>query len=126
MASHASRTAHLVSGLSLKNGDDTIDLGDLRSRGSEFTSSKFFLVGRLNTCKAFNHDSFKGSFRSMWRLNVALNIQERGDRFLFMFTREDDIACIKRGGPWSFQKALVVLNDYDGRSPICDVPLNFV
>ncbi|KAK9911312.1 hypothetical protein M0R45_035229 [Rubus argutus] len=67
-------TTCLASALSLKDGDDTVDLGTLQSKGSKFISTKFFMVGRLNTCKAFNRDSFKGSFRSMWRLNGALDI----------------------------------------------------
>lgn len=101
-------------------------MGNLRGRGKEFVSPNFFLVGRLNTYKTFNVDSFKGSFRSLWRLTSTIDVQERSDHFLFTFTNERDVNRVKKGGLLSFQHAMVVVNDFDGLSPISDVPLDFV
>lgn len=61
MAFIASMTASLASKLALQDGVEIIDLGNLGGREKEFVSPNFFMIGRLNTCKAFNVDSFKGS-----------------------------------------------------------------
>jgi hypothetical protein len=119
-------TASLASKLSLQDGVETVDLGNLRGRGKEFVSPNFFMVGRLNSCKAFNVESFKGAFRSLWRLNGTVDVQARADRFLFTFTNERDIIRVKKGGPWSFQRAMVVVNDFDGFSALSAVSLDFV
>ncbi|XP_024164295.1 uncharacterized protein LOC112171328 [Rosa chinensis] len=50
----------------------------------------------------------------MWRLTGTVEVQPRGDHFLFMFTHECDVARVKKGGPWGFQRAMILLNDYDG------------
>lgn len=46
--------------------------------------------------------------------------------FLSTFTNERDIIRVKKGGPWSFQRAMVVVTDFDGLSPFSEVPLDFV
>lgn len=84
------------------------------------------MVGHLNTCKAFNAKSFKGAFRSLWQLSGTVDVQTSGKRVLFTFTHERDIARVKKGGTWSFQRAMVVVNDFDGVSSIDEVPLAFV
>lgn len=93
-----------------------------------FVSPNFLMVGRLNTCKSFNKDSFHGDFCALWRLGGTGEVQEReNDRFLFTFTSECDTVRVKKGGgSWGFQRAIVVMNDYDGLPPIQDIPLNFV
>lgn len=76
------------------------------------------MAGRLNTCKDFNADSFKAVFCSLWRLTDTVDVRQRGDHFLFKFTNERDITLVKKGGPWSFQCVVVVVNDFDGLFPI--------
>lgn len=79
----------------------------------------------MNTCKAFNHHI--GAFQSIWRLNGTLNIQERSkEKFLFTFSDAGDIERAKRGGPWSLNCVLMVINDYDDFSLIENVPLNHI
>ncbi|XP_024164142.1 uncharacterized protein LOC112171146 [Rosa chinensis] len=62
----------------------------------------------------------------MWRLSGTVEVQPPGERFLFTFTHERDIARVKKSGPWGFQGAMILLNDYDGFSDISAVKLDFV
>ncbi|KAM5587295.1 hypothetical protein ABKV19_005960 [Rosa sericea] len=125
-AAIASMTAKLATKLSLKEGEEPVDLGNLRVPGKEFLARNFYLVGRLNTCRAVVLDSFRSAMRSMWRLTGTVEVQPRGERFLFTFTHERDVARVKKGGPWGFQRAMLLLNDYDGFSEISSVKLDFV
>ncbi|KAL6125329.1 hypothetical protein ACLB2K_073388 [Fragaria x ananassa] len=62
----------------------------------------------------------------MWRLANPVEVFARGDRFLFSFISEREKNRVKRGGPWGDQRAMILLNDYDGFSDIMAVPLTFV
>ncbi|XP_062020904.1 uncharacterized protein LOC133737342 [Rosa rugosa] len=126
VAAIASMIARLVTRLSLKDGEEPVDLGNLRIPGKEFLARNFYPVGRLNNSRAVALDSFRSAIRSMWRLTGTVEVQPRADRFLFTFTHERDIARVKKGGPWDFQRAMVLLNDYDGFSDISAVKLDFV
>lgn len=53
-ASIATMTTHLASKLLLKDGDETVDLGDLLGRGKSFVSPIFFMVGWLNKLRFFS------------------------------------------------------------------------
>ncbi|KAM5587203.1 hypothetical protein ABKV19_005910 [Rosa sericea] len=125
-AAIASMTARLATKLSLREGEEPVDLGNLRVPGKEFLARHFYLVGKLKTCRAVVLDSFRSAVRSMWRLTGTVEVQPRGDRFLFTFTHERDVARVKKGGPWGFQRAMLLLNDYDGFSEIPAVKLDFV
>lgn len=45
------------------------------------------------------------------------------DLFLFSFDSVRDKRKVLRGGAWSFDKAPVILEDYDGMLPLADVPM---
>ncbi|XP_024179126.1 uncharacterized protein LOC112185147 [Rosa chinensis] len=121
-----SMTARLATKLSLKKGEEPVDLGNLRVPGKEFLVRNFYLVGRLNTCRAVVLDSFRSAVRSMWRLTGTVEVQPRGERFMFTFTHERDVAHVKNGGLWGFQRAMLFLNYYDGFSKISSVKLDSV
>ncbi|XP_024161644.1 uncharacterized protein LOC112168940 [Rosa chinensis] len=125
-AAIASMTARLTTKLSLKEGEEPVDLGNLRVPGKEFLARNFYLVERLNTCRGLMLESFWSAVRSMWRLTGTVEVQPRGDHFLFTFTHERDVARVKKGGLWGFQRAMILLNDYDGFSEISAVLLDFV
>ncbi|KAL6217688.1 hypothetical protein ACLB2K_010905 [Fragaria x ananassa] len=92
--SMASMTASLVSKLSL--GDEPVDLGNLKCLKKDFVAPRFYLVGRLNSARAVAFDSFRGAVRSIWRLFTPVEVQARGDRFLFTFANERDLNTTKR------------------------------
>nr|XP_011459640.1 PREDICTED: uncharacterized protein LOC105350015 [Fragaria vesca subsp. vesca] len=117
-------TASLVSKLSL--GNEPVDLGNLKCLKKGFVTPRFYLVGRLNSARAVTFDSFKVVVRSMWRLSTPMEVQPRGDRFLFTFANERDLNRVKNGGPWGYQRVMILINDYNGLFDIIVVPLDFV
>lgn len=73
-------------------------------------------MGRLLLNKNYNMDGMKVVFTKAWRLKSTLTILALGDqRFLFMFddpNLEKDRALVKK--PWSFNKSLLILQEFDG------------
>ena len=124
--SMASMTARLASKLSLGREEEPVDLGDLRAPEKGFIAPRFYLVGRLNTVKLVVFDSFRSVVRTMWKTSAPVEVASRADRFLFTFTNERDLIRVKGGSPWCFQRAMIVLNDYDGFSDLKQVPLDFI
>ena len=125
-ASVAAMTASLASKLSLSKQEEPVDLGDLRSPTKGFLAPRFYLVGRVNTARAMEFEPFRSILRNMWRLANPVEVYARGDRFLFSFISEREKNRVKRGGPWGYQRAMILLNDYDRFSDIMAVPLTFV
>ncbi|XP_004308583.1 PREDICTED: uncharacterized protein LOC101297012 [Fragaria vesca subsp. vesca] len=62
----------------------------------------------------------------MWRLPSLVEVQARGDRYLFTFASERDVNRFKKGDPWAYLRSMIIINNYDGFSDIRQVPLNFV
>ena len=125
-ASVASMTARLVSKLSLGREEEPVDLGDLRAPEKGFIVPRFYLVGRLNTTKPVIFDKFRSAVKTMWKTAEPVDVAARAERFLFTFNNERDMVRVRGGGPWCFQRAMIVLNDYDGFSDIRQVPLDFI
>ncbi|KAL6225875.1 hypothetical protein ACLB2K_004724 [Fragaria x ananassa] len=91
-----------------------------------FVTPRFYLVRRLNTARVVVFDAFCNAVRSMWHLTTPVEVQARGDRFLFTFSNERDLNRVKKGGHWGYQRAMILINDYNGFSNIMVVPLDFV
>lgn len=47
----------------------------------------------------------------------------KGEFLLFSFDSVRDKRKALRNGPWNFDKAPVVLEDYDGMIPLVDIPM---
>ncbi|KAL6211131.1 hypothetical protein ACLB2K_016359 [Fragaria x ananassa] len=120
MTTIAAMTARLATRLSLKDEEEPVDLGSFKVPGKQFLAWNFYLVGRLNSSRAVLFDSFR-------RVSGTLDMAARGDRFLFTFSQERDLhrVKVKRGGPWGFQRPMIVFNDYDGFGDVT-VKLDFV
>lgn len=102
-ASVAAMIASLASKLSLSKHDEPMDLDDLKCPSKGFVAPCFYLVKHLNTTKAMLFNLFRNAVRTMWQLLTPVEVQARGDRFLFTFTNERDVTRVKRGGHWCFQ-----------------------
>ncbi|KAL6144977.1 hypothetical protein ACLB2K_055666 [Fragaria x ananassa] len=71
-------------------------------------------------------NAFRSAVRSMGRLSVLVVVQSRGDRFFFTFVNERDLNWVLKGGPWAYQRTMLLLNHYDGFSNIAAILLDFV
>ncbi|KAL6177942.1 hypothetical protein ACLB2K_049463 [Fragaria x ananassa] len=114
VASAASITTRLVSKLSIRNKEEPMDMGNLRCLEKGFVTPMFYLVRKFNTTRAVTFDSFRSVVRLMWCLSTPVEVQERCDRYLFTFINERDVIQVKKVGPWGYQRAMILLNDYAG------------
>ncbi|KAL6202073.1 hypothetical protein ACLB2K_025784 [Fragaria x ananassa] len=89
-------TASLIFKLSLRQEDEPIDLGFLEKG---FIVLRFYLVGKLNSTRVVQFNSFRSATHVMWRSFVPVEVQQQGDRFLFTFNSEHDLLRMKKGDP---------------------------
>ncbi|XP_074359603.1 uncharacterized protein LOC141699588 [Apium graveolens] len=68
------------------------------------------LVGRLLIEKNINNRVMKSRITDVWRPTMGLNIKdlEQG-MFLFQFFKKEDMQWVTKGGPWSFDNAMLAL-----------------
>ncbi|XP_075644994.1 uncharacterized protein LOC142615982 [Castanea sativa] len=68
------------------------------------------LIGKFLTCKSFNKLAVKNTVRRAWGLDESLQILEVGlNLFQFKFQYELEMDRVLRGGPWSFDNQLLLL-----------------
>lgn len=58
MATIAAVTTQLASAITLTISDNMLHLDNLNNKGFAFISTYYFMVGLLDTWKAFNHNTF--------------------------------------------------------------------
>jgi hypothetical protein len=76
------------------------------------------LVGKLWAGKQVNREAFQTVLSRIWRLVGAVVFKELQDNmWLFEFADEDDKNRVLAGRPWSFDRQILVLNEFDGQCP---------
>ena len=77
-----------------------------------------YLVGRIWSDKTTNKEAIKNVFSTIWRTVGGVVFKELQDNhWLFEFTKESDKQRILAGRPWSFDWQIVVINEFDRRTP---------
>ncbi|KAK3222216.1 hypothetical protein Dsin_009241 [Dipteronia sinensis] len=75
------------------------------------------LVGKVFTNKIVNIDVFVGVLRRIWHLHEGVEIEcVDTNIFTFKFKSIEDRLQISAGGPWTFDGALIVLEELHGHS----------
>ena len=73
-------------------------------------SCNLSLIGKFLMCKPFNKMAAKNTIRRAWGVDDALEISKVGlNLFQFEFQSEFEMDRILRGGPWSFDNQLLML-----------------
>lgn len=68
------------------------------------------LVGRLLTEKSVNYRAMKSKIADIWRPTMGLNVKDLdAGLYLFQFYRKEDMQWVEKGGPWSFDNAMIAL-----------------
>lgn len=82
------------------------------------------VVGRFLTEKNVNVRAMKTKMADIWRPTMVINIKkiEQGT-FLFQFYHKEDMFWVLRGGPWSFDGAMLVLAEVSKDEEPIEVPL---
>lgn len=109
-----------------------LDIESEENRSFEFTDevvelvNKFdlCLVGRFLTEKNMNVRAMKARLADIWKPMMGINIKEIEEwTFLFQFYHEKDRQWILDGGPWSFDNAMLIVQEISpGEQPL-KVPL---
>jgi len=114
--------------LRLEEDNEEIEIPEeeLVREGGGFDPS-LCLIGRFLTNKQVRTHMMKENMKDIWSVVKGLEIREIKMRvFLFQFSHKLDIQKVLRGGPWFFNKHMMVLGAMeDGESPE-QVPLNTV
>ncbi|KAK3217723.1 hypothetical protein Dsin_011693 [Dipteronia sinensis] len=96
---------------------------DLANDGQRRISLR--LVGKFLANKLVNRDAFMNPIPKIWRTMEGFEIEVvSGNIFSFTFKNTDDRRVVLQGGPWTFDKSLLVLEEPTDRGKISGMKFN--
>jgi hypothetical protein len=106
----------VLGGLPLSEGEQVVieiapeAIQELRIKGSKC------LVGRLGVPKKLHKEAFKAILIKIWRPAGKVMFKEVQEHlWLFEFEEEEDKQKVLAGRLWSYDRTLLILNEFDGR-----------
>jgi hypothetical protein len=76
------------------------------------------LVGRIWMGRKVNKEAFTSVLTRIWRILGGVTFKELGDNiWQFKFEDVDDMRRVLDGRLWSYDRQLLVLNEFDGTTP---------
>ncbi|KAK1578903.1 hypothetical protein Q3G72_034012 [Acer saccharum] len=117
----------LCSALSLREKERPVGTLDnnLKVKGERVLS--LCLVGKVLTTKVVNREAFINVMHSIWRTSDGVEIEALGRNvFGFHFKNSEDRKLIQSGGPWSFDRALIALEEPTGAGDVTLMKFNRV
>ncbi|KAH9703270.1 zinc knuckle protein [Citrus sinensis] len=88
-------------------------MGRMKIKGEEVTTN--CVVGKVLTSRSINKEGLKAAMQMAWRTVIEVKIESMGDNiFLFKFASEEEKKRVLMGGPWHFDRALIVLTKPTG------------
>ena len=95
------------------NEDKKVDLMAKKKAGEHVLAAKFL------THRNVNLEAVARTFRPIWRTRGSFEVNEAGNNMVLLdFEFEVDAVKVLMGEPWTFDRHLVVLERYDGSTPI--------
>jgi hypothetical protein len=80
------------------------------------------LAGRIWILKKVDNEAFKVMLTRVWRTTRGVTFKELYDNiWLFEFEKVDDMRRVLEGRPWSFDYQILVLNEFDGSTPLAQM-----
>ena len=99
--------------------------GDKITLGKNRGSNEHIIAAKFLTRRALNVDAIGRTFKPLWRAINGFTIKNMGNHILlFIFENQEDITRVLNSEPWSFNKHLVVVQEYERNTPIKDVSFN--
>jgi hypothetical protein len=76
------------------------------------------LIGKIWAGKRVNRDGFITVFKRIWRIEGEVGFKEiQPNVWIFEFSKETDKIRVLKGRPWSFDRSLLALSEFDGGIP---------
>ena len=89
--------------------------------------SDFILAAKFLTKRALNVEAIAKTFTPIWRMKNGFRVTKESDHMvLFTFDNQTDMERVLNTEPWSFDKHLMVLHQYDKEVDILDIDFNMV
>lgn len=86
---------------------------------------QLFLLGLIILDKILNREAFKTLMQALWRLQSIVNFKEVGPNlFLLEFHDLSDLKKVKDGRPWSFDRYLFCITNFNHNLVPQDLPFN--
>jgi hypothetical protein len=83
------------------------------------------LVGKVWMGRKANKEAFTTVLSRIWRILNGVTFKELDDNiWLFEFKDIDDMRRVLAGRPWSFDRQILVLNEFDGTTPPSQMAFN--
>lgn len=94
--------------------EDTVQLREgMKATGAKLAAN--CLIGKVMLNRGVNREGLKTAMNQAWRTAREVKIESMGDNvFLFKFANAVDRKRILKGGPWHFDRALLVLAEPSG------------
>ena len=89
---------------------------------NEDQNSDYAIIAKFLTKRALNMEVIARTFNPLWRARNGFKIQNLGNHILlFTFDNQREVDRILSSEPWSFDKHLVVMQQYDKETPVSEV-----
>jgi hypothetical protein len=83
------------------------------------------LVGKVWADKLVNKEAFQSVMSNVWRTAGEVKFKDLKDNiWLFEFSDQVDKKRVMEGRPWSFDRQIIVLNEFDGSIPPSQLAFN--
>jgi hypothetical protein len=111
--------------ISLTEGEQTgIQVEELEVSDARAVAGKC-LVGKVWGDKNVNKEAFMSVMSTIWRTAGGVKFRDLKDNmWLFEFTDQVDKMRVMDGRPWSYDRQILVLNEFDGTTPPSQLVFN--
>ncbi|KAL9451795.1 hypothetical protein AB3S75_013380 [Citrus x aurantiifolia] len=99
--------------------------GNMKANGIKIASG--CLVGKILTTRGISHEGVKAALQQAWRPMGSVKVESlRKQIFMFKFSVEEDKKRVLAGGPWHFDRALIVLEEPRGIGNVAEQAFSHV
>ena len=98
-----------------KEEGEGIELGSDSTRAAKEVGKNCAIM-KIMTLRSISLDSLRKNLRMLWKTNNWVNISElEAELFLVEFGDEKDKKKVLDMSPWSFEKQLVIIQEFEGK-----------
>ncbi|MCH96465.1 hypothetical protein A2U01_0017451, partial [Trifolium medium] len=114
-----------LEGLSLQGEEEEGFIFDFEEEGDEHLDFRWCLVGRFLCDRPIHVNSMQVRMANLWCPLMGVKIKEaRSGLFLFHFSHPLDMEGVLKGGPWTFDNNMLIMEPVQLGMQIEQVPLN--